>query len=125
MRKLHALFQQTEQEYGTPGAESKGFIDKDKLFYYLKEFDIFVRLLTISCNRQTKNISCNYHKNRRRIPETDVENVDVFAWTFIAYARKKLQIQTQSQLFDQLLQIIEELKLKQTCIEEFYWVGFI
>lgn len=135
-KKLHKLLQFIEDGYT---ARMEGSLNANsiatKIFHYIKEFDLFVRLLSARMKSSTSWIGEPDTNSSRGSNSGDssmllrisgvseVEQRDsMFAWTFIDKVKKRLVKRKVPEKFGEFLMLIKGLKLDEQGVEEFYLV---
>lgn len=135
-KKLHKLLQFIEDDYTgrMEGALNANSI-ATKIFHYIKEFDLFVRLLSARMKSSTSWIGEPDTNSSRGSNSGDssmllrisgvseVEQRDsMFAWTFIDKVKRRLVKKKVPEQFGEFLMLIKGLKLDEQGVEEFYLV---
>lgn len=123
--KLHNLLQSTDGEYDGMMKELNGNSIAIKIFYYIKEFDLFVRLLfarmqrnwssesqplSSQSNAKEQSILCNSGMSEKK------EKDPMFAWRFVS------QVKSNTKKMDEFLGVIKQ---HHKTVEDFYLVSII
>lgn len=121
--KLHNLLQSTDGEYDRMIKELNGNSIAIKIFYYIKEFDLFVRLLfarmqrnwssesqplSSQSNAKDQSILCNSGISEKK------EKDSMFAWRFVS------QVQSKTKKMEEFLGVIKQ---HHKTVEDFYLVS--
>lgn len=133
--KLYQMLQKTDEEYDRNIRCLNGHSISTKIFYYLKEFDLFARLLSTRIRRSaelgddlhlemgnrigTKD-STELMANEREHPRKEDS---LFAWKYIAQVKLAFKLPKHRRIFKEFLKILEEVPMNSDFVAEFYAVS--
>lgn len=132
-RALHRLLSTTEKDYNARMNSLDGHSIATKIFYYIKEFDLYVRLvhaqmqMDASNLKESKPLSCGKYGNSSLLRTSGgmetLKRDPMFAWTFVDQVRTNTakRKKSGSVTFQDFQKTLKKLKGEKPCrIEDFY-----
>lgn len=134
--KFYQMLRRTEEEYDRNIRSLNGNSISTKIFYYLKEFDLFARLLFTRIQRSMEQGDDLYLEMGNRISSKDCTELMAngretprtedshFAWKYIAQVKEVLKLPKNRKIFREFLEILEKVPMNSDFVAEFYVVSF-
>lgn len=125
--KLHKLLESSDEVYDRRLSSLNGHTICSKIFNYMKEFDLFVRLFCARLDTQwtpepqfmNETLSGVKAKDHSMCRTSGSDKEPMFAWRFISL------VQSKTKILNELLGIIEKFDLVDQRVEDFYVVSTI